>query len=107
MSDIILQGAELTKTFPAAVGVTEEITIFSGINIALHKGEIIAIVGASGSGKSTLLHILGGLDTPTNGSVHVTSSDGTVLALQTLSSATLASVRNKLFGFVFQFHHNM
>lgn len=71
-------------------------------NVDLHvaKGEIVSIVGASGAGKSTLLHILGTLDIPDAGKVHIHDTD--VFAQ---SSRNLAAFRNQRIGFVFQFHN--
>lgn len=74
--------------------------VLKGIDLAVEKGEVVAIVGASGAGKSTLLHILGTLDRPDHGSVVIGGED--VFAK---SSKGLASFRNKSIGFVFQFHN--
>jgi lipoprotein-releasing system ATP-binding protein len=74
--------------------------VLKGINLAIVRGEMIAIVGASGAGKSTLLHMLGTLDRPTSGSVLFDGQD--VFAL---SEDAQAEFRNKRIGFVFQFHH--
>src|SRR3546814_6683086 len=70
------------------------------INLHVEKGEIVAIVGASGAGKSTLLHILGTLDLPDAGKVHIHGND--VFAQ---SSRNLAAFRNQSIGFVFQFNN--
>ena len=76
------------------------IHILTGVDLAVRRSEMVAIVGASGAGKSTLLHVLGTLDIPTQGYVVV---DGR--SVQGLDEETLADLRNKRIGFVFQFHH--
>ena len=68
-----------------------------GVDLAVHAGELVAVMGPSGSGKSTLLHIAGGLDTPTAGQVFVEGRD-----LAQLSPAQLAAVRRRSVGYVFQ-----
>src|SRR4051812_9425107 len=65
----ILEAIDLSKTYTGGDG--GEIAVLDGLNLAVERGEIVAIVGASGAGKSTLLHLLGGLDVPTRGSVRV------------------------------------
>lgn len=74
--------------------------ILKGVNLEVHKGEIVSIVGKSGAGKSTLLHILGTLDSPGNGSVSISGTD-----TSRMSAKQLAAFRNRHIGFVFQFHH--
>ncbi|MGH8073418.1 MAG: lipoprotein-releasing ABC transporter ATP-binding protein LolD [Lysobacter sp.] len=74
--------------------------VFDGLDLAVRKGETVAILGASGAGKSTLLHLLGGLDTPTAGEVFVAGQK-----MSALSDAARGSLRNKALGFVYQFHH--
>jgi lipoprotein-releasing system ATP-binding protein len=80
--------------------VGQKIEVLQGIDLQLHKGEMIAIVGASGTGKTTLLHILGTLDQPTGGKLLYGGID--VLAK---NDTDLSAYRNKTIGFVFQFHH--
>lgn len=74
--------------------------ILKGVNLEVHKGEIVSIVGKSGAGKSTLLHILGTLDSPGKGSVSISGTD-----TSRMSAKQLAAFRNRHIGFVFQFHH--
>lgn len=77
-----------------------KLAVLKGIELEIHKGEIVAIVGASGAGKSTLLHILGTLDHPDKGKVFIYDKD-----VFSQSPKSLASFRNKTLGFVFQFHN--
>lgn len=83
------------------------IQVLKGIDLEIHQGEILCIVGNSGVGKSTLLNLLGLLDTPTSGRLIYRSSDGAASGtdLASLSLKARARIRNEAFGFVFQFYH--
>lgn len=76
------------------------VQVLKGVNLTIHAGEMVCVVGASGAGKSTLLHLLGTLDLPTSGAILCEGRDVT-----RLSSGELAAFRNTRIGFVFQFHH--
>src|SRR6478752_5342865 len=76
----------------------EEIRALDNISLDIEAGEFISIIGPSGSGKSTLMHILGCLDSPTSGTIHL---DGVMI--QNASARQLAGIRNRKIGFVFQF----
>ena len=76
------------------------LTVLRDLELGVHAGEMVAIVGASGVGKSTLLHVLGGLDRADEGTVLVGDVELTALA-----DDALVRFRNRQIGFVFQFHH--
>lgn len=95
---IVLEAVNLCKTFTEGSG--SKLEILRDVNFTLRAGEKIAIVGASGSGKSTLLHLLGGLDKPTSGQVLIDSQD-----VNLLSETERCRLRNRLLGFIYQFHH--
>ncbi|MEE4245459.1 MAG: lipoprotein-releasing ABC transporter ATP-binding protein LolD [Kangiellaceae bacterium] len=76
------------------------VSVLDGVNLSIMPGESLSVVGASGSGKSTLLHLLGGLDTATDGSVMIMGQD-----LLSLSAKQQGDWRNQHLGFIYQFHH--
>ncbi|MDZ7893011.1 MAG: lipoprotein-releasing ABC transporter ATP-binding protein LolD [Rhodoferax sp.] len=94
---MVLQARGLTKRFQEG---RLDVTVLHGVDLQVHRGETLAIVGASGSGKSTLLHLMGGLDAPTNGGVHLLGQ-----SLVELTPAAQGRLRNQHLGFVYQFHH--
>ena len=96
-NQIILSCTGLGKRFTQG---QDSLTVLENINFTVSKGERVAIVGVSGSGKSTLLHLLGGLDTPTSGSVTLQGQE-----LNSLSESARGDLRNRSLGFVYQFHH--
>ncbi|MFZ9300875.1 MAG: ABC transporter ATP-binding protein [Chitinophagaceae bacterium] len=77
-----------------------DLPVLRGIDLTIHTGEIVSIVGSSGAGKSTLLHILGTLDKPDKGSFQIAGEQA-----DRLKGKALARFRNQHIGFVFQFHH--
>lgn len=97
MSEVLLEAKGIHKTFKKG---KVSIPVLKGVDVAIRKGESVAIVGASGAGKSTLLHILGTLEDPTAGKVFFQSQD--VFAG---SEEKRSRFRNRHLGFVFQFHH--
>jgi lipoprotein-releasing system ATP-binding protein len=97
MSDLILNAQGVRKRFTEG---PVDVTVLDGVDIAVSRGQSLAIVGASGSGKSTLLHVLGGLESPTQGKVELMGRDWTAM-----SAAAQGQWRNAHLGFIYQFHH--
>ncbi|GLW10133.1 peptide ABC transporter ATP-binding protein [Microtetraspora sp. NBRC 13810] len=87
----VIQLANVTKDYPGGVRAVRE------VSLAVHPGELVAIVGPSGSGKSSLLHLMGTLDAPTSGRVLIQGHD-----VAKLPDRRLAAVRARWIGFVFQ-----
>jgi lipoprotein-releasing system ATP-binding protein len=96
MSDVVISCENLGKTYQGPAPVP----VLLGVDLEVRAGERVAITGRSGSGKSTLLHLLGGLDTPTSGTVRVQGRP-----LSEMSEAERGRMRNTTLGFIYQFHH--
>ena len=90
----LIQLENVTKTYDAGENAVQALR---GVDVAIQEGEFIAIIGPSGSGKSTLMHIIGCLDSPTDGRYWLDGED-----VATLSARALARIRNQKIGFVFQ-----
>lgn len=97
MTEIVLQAQGLCREF---TDVGRRVRVLDGVDLAVRRGEFIAIVGASGSGKSSLLHVLGLLDAPDSGTLELLGH-----AVAGLSEAQRSDWRNRYLGFVYQFHH--
>lgn len=93
----VLLARGLAKTYGQGPTAVE---VLKSVDLSVANSEKVAIVGSSGSGKSTLLHLLGGLDTPSAGSVLLGGED-----INRLSVAKLDQLRNRNLGFIYQFHH--
>lgn len=77
-----------------------DLVVFSNVNLDVHRGEMVALTGESGAGKSTLLHLLGGLDTPSGGTIYYGSKE-----VSGLARPEQADFRNREIGFVWQIHY--
>lgn len=75
----------------------EEVVALNNVSLKINKGDFVAIVGPSGSGKSTLMHLIGGLDSPSNGSIFINGKD-----ISRLKDRDMSRYRNETIGFVFQ-----
>ena len=94
----VLEAHDIAKSYRGGDGGI--LHILNGVDLAVRRGEMIAIVGESGAGKSTLLHVIGALDRPTRGHVLIGGEP-----INDRSDDELALVRNRKVGFVFQYHH--
>ena len=90
----LIQLEQVTKTYDSGENAVQALR---GVDVAIERGEFVAIIGPSGSGKSTLMHILGCLDTPSSGKYWLDGQD-----VAEMTNRSLARVRNQKIGFVFQ-----
>ena len=95
--NLVLMARGLAKTYGQGPTAVE---VLKSVDLDVMPSEKVAIVGSSGSGKSTLLHLLGGLDSPSAGSIVLAGSN-----LKQLSVKKLDQLRNQSLGFIYQFHH--
>ncbi len=100
LGEAVLQARGLVRRYHEGGKSGLDVTVLQGVDLDIHRGETMAVVGASGSGKSTLLHLLGGLDRPSAGTVTLAGKD-----LSTLGATEQGQWRNRHLGFVYQFHH--
>jgi lipoprotein-releasing system ATP-binding protein len=94
----VIEARALAKSYVGGDGGI--ISVLDGVDLAVDRGEMVAIIGASGAGKSTLLHLLGALDRPSSGEVVIAGRP-----LSGLDDDAVSALRNRTVGFVFQFHH--
>lgn len=97
---VVLETLSLNKAFKGITAADQATHVIRNLDMKVFEGETVAIVGASGAGKSTLLHVLGGLDKPDSGKVQWQGQ-----SIEGLSVKALGLLRNKMLGFVYQFHH--
>jgi lipoprotein-releasing system ATP-binding protein len=97
MPEPYIRASGLSKVYQSGGA---DLVVFSGVDLEVHGGEMLALVGESGAGKSTLLHLLGGLDRPSGGTIYYGSTE-----ISGLSDSAQADFRNREIGFVWQIHY--
>src|SRR5215471_1566629 len=97
MDESYIRARSVKKVYQSGGG---DLIVFSNVNLDVYRGEMLALVGESGAGKSTLLHLLGGLDRPSQGTIHYGSRE-----ISSLADSENADFRNRELGFVWQIHY--
>ena len=97
MSEPYIRARNLAKRYRSGEAA---LVVFEGLDLDVERGEMLALVGESGAGKSTLLHLLGGLDGPSEGTIHYGERE-----ISGLTEADRADFRNREIGFVWQIHY--
>lgn len=97
VGNIAVEGKHIVKDFRLGDNTTK---VLKDVSLQVMQGEFVSIMGPSGSGKSTLLYILGGLDAPTGGSVHLNGTD-----ISCFNDEKMSRIRRQNIGFVFQFYN--
>lgn len=95
MADVVIRTRGLIKELPLG---SEVVHALRGVDVDIFRGEMVSIIGPSGSGKSTLLGLIGGLDSPTSGTVEIDGVD-----ISRMNEDQLTQIRNEKIGFIFQF----
>lgn len=97
MPEAYIRARGLTKIYKSG---SADLVVFSGLDLDVERGEMLALVGESGAGKSTLLHLLGGLDSPSDGTIYYDRKE-----ISGLAEPERAEFRNREIGFVWQIHY--
>ncbi len=97
MSESYIRARNVSKVYRSG---STDLVVFAGVSLEVERGEMLALVGESGAGKSTLLHLLGGLDTPSDGTIYYGSKE-----ISGLAESERAEFRNREIGFVWQIHY--
>ncbi len=97
VSESYIRACNISKVYRSG---SADLVVFAGLSLEVERGEMLALVGESGAGKSTLLHLLGGLDTPSEGTIYYGSKE-----ISGLADTERAEFRNREIGFVWQIHY--